>query len=279
MKAAAFGYERPTELKAALGLMARADGTAKIIAGGQSLGPMLNLRLVEPDLIIDISGLSELKWAERRGDELVLGACVTHGDIEDGRVPDVTRGAMQRVAGDIAYRAVRNRGTIGGSLSHADPAADWVSALSALGAKVTLRGVAGARDLLIEEFVTGALESALRSGEIVEAVRVPVIAPSARWGYVKACRKIGEFAHAIAAVLIDPERATARVVIGALDAAPLVLSDAAALFGGRITGDFKEQFDMRVADALLTKAGVGNAADRHIHIAVLRRAIGEAASA
>jgi carbon-monoxide dehydrogenase medium subunit len=279
MKAAAFGYERPTELKAALGLMARTDGTAKIIAGGQSLGPMLNLRLVEPDLIIDISGLSELKWAERRGDELVLGACVTHGDIEDGRVPDVTRGAMQRVAGDIAYRAVRNRGTIGGSLSHADPAADWVSALSALGARVTLRSVAGARDLLIEEFVTGALESALRSGEIVEAVRVPVMAPSARWGYVKACRKIGEFAHAIAAVLIDPERATARVVIGALDAAPLVLSDAAALFGGRITGDFKEQFDMRVADALLTKAGVGNAADRHIHIAVLRRAIGEAASA
>jgi carbon-monoxide dehydrogenase medium subunit len=279
MKAAAFGYERPTELKAALGLMARTDGMAKIIAGGQSLGPMLNLRLVEPDLIIDISGLSELKWAERRGDELVLGACVTHGDIEDGRVPDVTRGAMQRVAGDIAYRAVRNRGTIGGSLSHADPAADWVSALSALGARVTLRSVAGARDLLIEEFVTGALESALRSGEIVEAVRVPVMAPSARWGYVKACRKIGEFAHAIAAVLIDPEQATARVVIGALDAAPLVLSDAAALFGGRITGDFKEHFDVRVADALLTKAGVGNAADRHIHIAVLRRAIGEAASA
>jgi carbon-monoxide dehydrogenase medium subunit len=279
MKAAAFGYERPTDVKAALGLMARTDGMAKIIAGGQSLGPMLNLRLVEPDLIIDISGLSELKWAERRGDELVLGACVTHGDIEDGRVPDVTRGAMQRVAGDIAYRAVRNRGTIGGSLSHADPAADWVSALSALGAKVTLRSVAGARDLLIEEFVTGALESALRSGEIVEAVRVPVMAPSARWGYVKACRKIGEFAHAIAAVLIDPEQATARVVIGALDAAPLVLSDAAALFGGRITGDFKDQFDVRVADALLTKAGVGNAADRHIHIAVLRRAIGEAASA
>jgi carbon-monoxide dehydrogenase medium subunit len=279
MKAAAFGYERPTDVKAALGLMARTDGMAKIIAGGQSLGPMLNLRLVEPDLIIDISGLSELKWAERRGDELVLGACVTHGDIEDGRVPDVTRGAMQRVAGDIAYRAVRNRGTIGGSLSHADPAADWVSALSALGAKVTLRSVAGARDLLIEEFVTGALESALRSGEIVEAVRVPVMAPSARWGYVKACRKIGEFAHAIAAVLIDPEQATARMVIGALDAAPLVLTDAAALFGGRITGDFKEQFDMRVADALLTKAGVGNAADRHIHIAVLRRAIGEAASA
>src|SRR5207248_2612949 len=81
----------------------------------------------------------ELKQAERSGDELVIGACITHGDIEDGRIPDVTRGAMQRVAGAIAYRAVRNRGTIGGSLSHADPAADWVSALPALGAKVRLR--------------------------------------------------------------------------------------------------------------------------------------------
>jgi aerobic carbon-monoxide dehydrogenase medium subunit len=279
MKAAAFAYERPTDLGTALALMTSADGTAKIIAGGQSLGPMLNLRLVEPDLVIDISALSELKWAERRGDELVIGACVTHGDIEDSRIPDVTRGAMQRVAGTIAYRAVRNRGTIGGSLSHADPAADWVSALSALGARVTLRSAAGTRDLLIEEFVTGALESALRPGEIVEAVRVPAMTPSARWGYIKACRKSGEFAHAIAAVLIDPELATARVVIGALAAAPVVLGDAAALFGGRITGDFKQQFDARVADALLIEAGVENAADRHIHVTVLRRAINEAASA
>ena len=279
MKAAAFAYDRPTDVKTALALMARADGTAKIIAGGQSLGPMLNLRLVEPDLIVDISGISELKWAERRGDELVIGACVTHGDIEDGRIPDVTRGAMQRVASAIAYRAVRNRGTIGGSLSHADPSADWVSALSALGAKVALRSVAGARDLVIEEFVTGALESALRPGEIVEAVRVPAMMPSARWGYVKACRKIGEFAHAIAAVLIDPEQATARAVIGALDGAPVVLGDATALFDGRVTGDFKQQFDARVADAILAKAGIANAADRHIHIAVLRRAISEAAAA
>jgi aerobic carbon-monoxide dehydrogenase medium subunit len=278
MKAASFAYQRPSDLNAAMAMMANADGITKIIAGGQSLGPMLNLRLVEPDIIIDIAGLSELKQAERSGHELVIGACVTHGDIEDGRIPDVTRGAMQRVAGAIAYRAVRNRGTIGGSLSHADPAADWVSALSALGAKVTLRSLAGIRHLAIEDFVTGALESALQPGEIVEAVRVPVMMPSARWGYVKACRKTGEFAHAIAAVLIDPDTATARAVIGAVDTAPIVLGDATALFGGRITGDFKRQFDPRVADAILVKAGLANAADRHIHIAVLRRAIDEASA-
>jgi aerobic carbon-monoxide dehydrogenase medium subunit len=278
MKAAAFAYERPSDLNAALSLIARIGGTTMIIAGGQSLGPMLNLRLVEPDVIVDIAGLCELKQAERSGDELVIGACITHGDIEDGRIPDVTRGAMQRIAGAIAYRAVRNRGTIGGSLSHADPAADWVSALSALGATVTLRSVAGVRDLAVAKFVTGALESALQPGEIVEAVRVPVMTPSVRWGYVKACRKPGEFAHAIAAVVIDPESATARAVVGALSAAPIVLGDAAALFGGRVTGEFRQQFDARVADAILIKAGIANPADRHVHITVLRRAINEASA-
>jgi aerobic carbon-monoxide dehydrogenase medium subunit len=278
MKAAAFAYERPSDLNAALSLIAKTNGITKIIAGGQSLGPMLNLRLVEPDMIVDITGLSELKQAERSGDELVIGACITHGDIEDGRIPDVTGGAMQRVAGAIAYRAVRNRGTIGGSLSHADPAADWVSALSALGATVVLRSVAGIRDLAVEEFVTGALESALRPGEIVEAVRVPVMAPSACWGYVKASRKPGEFAHAIAAVVIDPESATARAVVGALNAAPIALGDAAALFGGRVTGDFKQQFDAHVADEILIKAGIASPADRHVHITVLRRAINEASA-
>jgi carbon-monoxide dehydrogenase medium subunit len=259
-------------------LMTEAKGVTKIIAGGQSLGPMLNLRLVQPDLIIDIAGLAELRRAERRGDELVIGACVTHGDIEDGRIPDVTRGAMQRVAAAIAYRAVRNRGTIGGSLSHADPAADWVSALPALGAKIRLRSLAGTRDLATEDFITGALESALLPGEIVEAVRIPQMRPSARWGYVKACRKPGEFAHAIAAVLIDPELAAASVAIGAVETAPIVLRDAATLFGGSVTGDFKRHFDARVADALLSKAGITDTANRHIHVTVLRRAIDQAAA-
>lgn len=277
MKPAPFAYERPADVNAAVALMAEAKGVTKIIAGGQSLGPMLNLRLVQPDLIVDIAGLSELKHAEVSGDELVIGACVTHGDIEDGRIPDVTRGAMQRIAAGIAYRAVRNRGTIGGSLSHADPAADWVSALPALGAKIRLRGAGSVRDLPIEKFITGALESALQPGEIVEAIRVPVMRLSARWGYFKACRKPGEFAHATAAVLIDPEAAAARVVIGAIATAPIVLTDAAPVFGGRLTADFKRQFDARVVDELLRKASVTNAADRHIHVAVLRRAIDEAA--
>ena len=98
MKPARFAYARPRDLAAALDLIAGEHGVIKIIAGGQSIGPMLNMRLVEPDLVVDIAGVPELRQAARDGDSLVLGACVTHADIEDGRVPDVTGGAMARVS-------------------------------------------------------------------------------------------------------------------------------------------------------------------------------------
>src|SRR5205814_797646 len=110
-----FDYARPRRLTDAIGLLAESGERGKVMAGAQSLGPMLNMRLVQPELVVDITALDELKRAERTGDHLVLGACVTHADIEDGRVPDVTNGAMRAVAAGIAYRAVRNRGTIGGS--------------------------------------------------------------------------------------------------------------------------------------------------------------------
>ncbi|WP_024506487.1 FAD binding domain-containing protein [Bradyrhizobium sp. ARR65] len=278
MKPAPFAYERPRDLTAALSLLGETAASAKVIAGGQSLGPMLNLRLAAPELIVDISALAELKQAEHHGDELVLGACVTHADIEDGRVSDLTRGAMQGIAANIAYRAVRNRGTIGGSLSHADPAADWVSGLAAMGARLTLRSRGGTRIVNVEDFIVGALESVLRLGEIVETIHIPARSPSAHWGYVKSCRRTGEFAHAIGAVLIDPNAGKARVVIGAIEAAPIVLKDPLELFGGHIASDYKDRFDARVADAILVKAGVSNAAQRHIHVSVLRRAIREAAA-
>jgi len=278
MKPAPFDYQRPRDLPEALSLLGKASHSSKIIAGGQSLGPMLNLRLVEPELIVDISALAELKVAERRGDELVLGACITHADIEDGRVGDVTRGAMQKVAANIAYRAVRNRGTLGGSLGHADPAADWISALAALGAKLTLRSSTGTRLIDIDNFILSALESALLPGEIIETIHVPARPASAQWGYFKSCRKTGEYAHAIAAVVIDPIAGTARLVIGAIEAAPIVIKNPLELFGGRIAGDYKERFDPRVADAILAKAGIANAAQRHIHVNVLKRAIHGAAA-
>ncbi|MGL3109077.1 FAD binding domain-containing protein [Bradyrhizobium sp. BR 1432] len=278
MKPASFSYERPANVASALEVLGSASGMVKVMAGGQSLGPMLNLRLAAPDLIMDIAGLSELEHAATDKGELVIGACVTHADIEDGRIPDVTRGAMSRVAAAIAYRAVRNRGTIGGSLAHADPSADWISALLALGAKAVLRSSKGSRKIAMSDFVVGALETTLQPGELIEQIRVPATSPSSRWAYVKACRKTGEFAHAIGSVLIEPEAGTARIVIGATETAPMLVKDAAELFGGRITGEFKAQFDVRVADRLLLQAGMSDPCDRQVHLTVLRRAVMEAAA-
>ena len=279
MKPARFAYERPGDLPALLTRLATAEGSVKLIAGGQSLGPMLNLRLVEPDLVLDITGILDLRQASIEGDTLVLGACVTHADIEDGRVPDLTGGAMTRVATAIAYRPVRNRGTIGGSLVHADPAADWVTALIALGTEVELASTSGRRRLTLEAFVTGALDVALLPGEMLVAVRIPSLKPGIAWGYVKHCSKIGEFAHAIGAVRIEPDAGRGRVVIGAIERAPLVVPEARDLFGGWIGPDFAERFDAEAADALLRGAGMSDAVTRHVHVTVLARAVAQAASA
>ena len=277
MKPARFAMERPRDLAAALSMIAAADGTTKIMAGGQSLGPMLNLRLIEPERVVDISGVPELRRIVRTDGSLVIGACVTHADIEDGRVPDVANGMMARVAAGIAYRAVRNRGTIGGSLAHADPAADWVSGLSALGAEVEIAAQARkGRRVALREFVLGALDVALAPDELVTAVRVPALPPSARWGYVKHCRKVGEFADAIGAVVIDPEGGYGRAVIGAAEAAPVVIEDARILFGGAIGPSFASRFDASAADAALAAAGMSDPVDRHVHVTVLRRAIDQA---
>ncbi|MFG1376825.1 FAD binding domain-containing protein [Xanthobacter autotrophicus] len=278
MKPAPFRLERPRDIAGATALLATGGDGAKAMAGAQSLGPMLNLRLATPELIVDLTGIDALRTAREEPGHMVYGALVTHADVEDGRVPDVGAHILRRVAGGIAYRAVRNRGTLGGSLAHADPAADWVNALSALGAQVEIAGPAGLRSLALGAFLTGALSTALEAGEILVAVRVPKVPASARFGYVKHCRKVGEFAHAIGAVLVDPVAGTGRALMGAIDAPPLVFPDAGVLFGGRIDAGFAARFDATAADAALTAAGMDDAVDRHIHVEVLRRAAVQAAN-
>lgn len=273
MKPTRFEYERPADIAGVIALIRREDVAVKILAGGQSLGPMLNLRLVQPDVLVDITGIAELKRVEESADAIIVGACVTHADIEDARVPDVTGGALPGVARGIAYRAVRNRGTIGGSLSHADPAADWASSLAAIGAEVMIRGPAGQRNLALENFMTGVFEVALDPGEILEAVRIPRLSRSARWGFCKICRKTGELAQAIAAVLHDPERAVFRAVIGATESMPVVLSDATSLFSGKASGNRAGVFDAEAAKRVLIAAGMSDSIDNQIHVAALRRAI------
>jgi len=273
VKAVNFDYARPRDIEASLSLLAEDGLSVKVMAGSQSLGPMLNMRLVQPDLLVDITGVEELRLVKEEADGVVIGACITHSDIEDGRVRDVTGGALPSVAHGIAYRAVRNRGTVGGSLTHADPAADWISILAALGATVTLRGPNGARTIPVEDYMLGALEPDLRPGELLVSAKVPRLSRTARWGYHKLCRKTGEFAHAIGAFVVDPERGVCRAVIGATESRPIVIADARPI----VADGARERFDGRVADALASSAGMSDPLDRQTHVVALRRAVERAA--
>ena len=261
MKACAFDYERARDVTDAVRLLS-AEG-AKPAAGMQSLGPMLNLRLVQPRLLVDIRRLEELKIIREERDTLALGACVTHAEIEDGRVPGPTGAFLRKVASRIAYRAVRNRGTIGGSLAHADPAADWVNVLTALGADVVLATASARRLVPLPAFFTGPFATALQPGEIIAGVRVPKRTPRARWGYWKFCLKAGDFAKASAAVLIDPERGDSRVLIGAIERPPASLREPEDFIAGRIDA----------AAAVAQAAPHLDAAARTLHVTALTRAL------
>jgi aerobic carbon-monoxide dehydrogenase medium subunit len=276
MKPAAFEIARPASLAEAAKLLAANEG-AKAIAGGQSLGPMLNLRLAQPSLLIDITGIAELTRVEHAADHITLGACITTGDIEDRRIAAQGLPMLAQVAGRIAYRAVRNRGTIGGSLCHADPAGDWMTALAALGADAILTDGARQRTVPVARLMRGAFETAIGVAEILQAVRIPKPSACARWGYYKVCRKAGEFALAIGAVYSDPERGAFRAVMGATNSAPVVVEDAAAIFGGARRSDSTARFDEAAAARLLTEQGRDFAAARlRLHLTALARAAEEA---
>ena len=229
MKAPAFDYVRPQSLSEAVDLLAAGGGEARVIAGGQSLLALMNLRVASPALLIDIARLPELAVASADGDTVTLGAGVTHAMIEDGRVPDPSRGLMPHVGAGLAYRAIRNRGTIGGSLALADPAAEWPAVLTALDAEVRLYGPRGRRSLKCAEFATGIYETRLGDDEIVEAVHIPKLSADARWGYVKFARKSGEFANALVVAVADPQHGYYRVVLGAAGGPAITLTEASRM--------------------------------------------------
>ncbi len=226
MKAATFDYVQARSVAEATALLAA--GNARILAGGQSLGPMLNLRLARPGRLVDVKRAAGLREVAADAIMFSLGAGWTHAEIEDGAIEDPTRGLLRHVAHGIAYRAVRNRGTIGGSLAHADPAADWVATIAALDGAVVAEGPGGRRRIAAGGFIRGAFATALAEDEVLVAVEVPRLGPKTRWGYHKLCRKTGEFAKAIGIAVLDPDAGFARVLAGAVEGPPVTLPDTAA---------------------------------------------------
>lgn len=270
MKPAPFDY-RPARSAEEAGRLLGATPGAKAVAGAMSLGPMLNLRLARPSLLVDVAMLPELRAHEETADGVWIGAGATHAEIEDGEAPDPTGGWLRAAAADIAHRAVRTRGTLGGSLAHADPAADWLIVLTGLGARLRVEGPGGRRELAVDALATGPFQTALAPDELILAVFAPRPAPGARWGYWKYARQVGEFAKASAAVLIAPEAPAPRIAIGALGGPPRLLapSAGAALLAGDLTS----------AEAIADLLPERPAPDRALHATALARALARARSA
>ena len=267
MKPVAFAHTFPASMADAMVSLGQ-DG-ASLVAGNQSLGPMLNLRLARPEMLVDLSSLEKLRAVEETDTHVRFGARITHGEVEDGEVPDPTGGWLRDAAAHIAYRAVRNRGTLGGSLCHADPAADWVIVMTTLGATVIIEGPSGERRMPVAEFITGPYMTALGQGEIVTAVEVRKPGAGARWGYWKYVRQIGDFAKASAAVFVDPQQGETRCVVGALGRQPVVLRDPQPLLEGKV----------KPADAIAAAMPDRLASSLTMHVVALTRAIAQASSA
>ena len=268
MKAAPFDYVRARDAAHAVELLTPADGErfAKIIAGGQSLGPMLNLRLAEPDLLVDVRTCPDLRRHHDEGETILYGAAVTHSEIEDGTAPDPCHGWLSSAARRIAYRAVRNRGTIGGSIAHADPAADWLVVLLLLDAEVVVLGPRGMRTAALAEFVTGPFSTGLGADELLVAIRVAKRSPRVRYGYRKTATKVGEFATAFCVALEDPARGESRATLGAIERPPIVIDDLSDV--STTTG----------AEALVHARVPGlDAPSLRLHAVTLRRAVRELA--
>lgn len=202
MKPAWFDYYAPRGLDEALHLLGDAGQDGRVLAGGQSLMPMLNLRILSPAVVVDINRIDALNRLHAGPDSLTVGALVRHADLL--RDPDVSRGwpMLAEATTQVAHMAIRNRGTVCGSVSHNDPSAEHPSVLVTMGGKVVVAGVAGRRELLAEAFFTGMLSNALEPGEMVVELRYPKQPAGTGAAFVEFARRLGDFAIAGAAAML-----------------------------------------------------------------------------
>jgi carbon-monoxide dehydrogenase medium subunit len=212
----AFEYVRPSSLDEALGLVGNGGG-AKVLAGGQSILPLMKLRLARPGTLVDIGRLGELRGVQRRDDGFAVGALTTYAELLES--PLVEIGVLADALPTIGDVQVRNRGTIGGSIAHADPASDLPACLLALEATVVARSRAGGeRTIAMTEFLTGAFTTALRDDEILTEIRIPAPAPGTGSAYVSLEQKASGYAIVGVAAVVDGS--SARVgITGVADVA------------------------------------------------------------
>ena len=237
MKLPPFDYACPTTLPEAVQLLSAPGGDAKPIAGGQSLVPMLAFRLAQPTLLVDLRKLGDLRGIKISQKGVTLGAMVRWREIEDDERLKTAHPLLKAAVAHIAHYQIRNRGTVGGSLAHADPAAEMPGIAITCDAEIAVVGKAGARVIQAADFFQGALTTALTADEIIVEVRLPAWHPERRWGFEEFARRRGDFAMAAAAVFFDQnDDGTAREahvgVVGVADR-PLRLPSVEAVLNRR----------------------------------------------
>src|SRR5512138_552327 len=194
MKASAFAYARATSVANALELLAIHGDKARVLSGGQSLIPAMNLRLIAPELIVDIGELADLRGIEVRGETLVIGALTRHADLLKSSHIVKCAPLLKAAVAHVAHPAIRNRGTIGGSLAQADPASELPACMLALGATIVVRGPAGERRIAAEEFFTGIYETKLAPQDLLVAIEVPVARKGSAHFFQEFARRHGDYA-------------------------------------------------------------------------------------
>ena len=225
MKASAFAYARATSVENALELLADQGDRAKVLSGGQSLMPAMNLRLISPELVVDIGGLAELRGIAVKEGILTIGALTRHVDLLKSSEIAAHAPLLADAVTHVAHPAIRNRGTIGGSLAHADPASELPACMLALGATIIVRGPGGERRIAAEEFFTGIYETALSPQELLVAVELPVAPKQSSHFFHEFARRHGDYAIvglAAQAVIHDGRFADLRLGFFAVGDRPLL---------------------------------------------------------
>ena len=268
MYPAPFAYFRPSSVAEAVDLLARHGEDAKILAGGHSLIPAMKLRLARPTALIDLGRVPDLNGIREAGGRIVIGAMATHWAIESSRLLADRCPLLPDVAKQIGDVQVRNKGTIGGSLVHADPAADYPAAILALDAELELAGPGGRRTVRAADFFVGLLQSATAPGEILCEIRVPATGPTA--AYVKTEQKASGFALCGVAVTVEP--ATGRSAVGITGVADVPYRAAAverALAGQLVDARAIAEAARHAADGVSPLSDIHASADYRAHLAVV----------
>ena len=236
MKAPAFDYVRVASLPEALAALAQHGDAAKLIAGGQSLVPALNLRLLAPEILIDLNGVPELKGVSVENGRLRLGAMTRHVEVERSPVIREHAPLLADAIRQVAHPAIRTRGTIGGNLAHADPASELPACAVALGAEFLIAGQSGERRVAAADFFEGVYATALQPDEVLVAIEFPAASPGRRHAFLELARRLGDYALvgiAATAEFRDGALHDLRPVFFAAGPKPVLARNAAAALEGK----------------------------------------------